>query len=168
MLKSQLAPMGERRTEPTRQPARHHNHYLHYPTPTNTKNTNVTTMMDSLTKKGRKFKQRFGGKKNKPDKAGADCTGESIDSSNSLLQPAPHIASGGRGGAGSRASADERQTRSGDRSPQPSVSVGGRDEDVDREEVNKGRSRPDPEPERVHSSLPSPPIPPPSGELEST
>ena len=167
-MKSQLAPVKERRTKPTKQPARYHNHHLHYPTPTNTENTNIATMLDSLTKKGRKFKQRFGGKKNKPDEAGADHTEESIDSSNSLLQPAPHIASGGHGGAGSRASADEGQTRSGDRSPQPSVSVRGRDEDVDREEVSKGRSRPDPEPERVHPSLPSLPIPPPSGELEST
>ena len=136
-------------------------------------------MLKSLTKRGRKLKQQLGGKKNKPDKAGANSAEDSINSSSSLLQPVPHIAAGGHSGVGSRTSVDERQAHSRDRSPQPeSVSVGGREEDVDKKEANRG-SRPDPdagvvevsgpsrEAERVYSSPPGPSIPPPTGEPES-
>ena len=87
-------------------------------------------MLDSLTKQGRKLKQRLKGKKNKPDKKGAKTAEENINSSGSLLRPVPHIAAGGHSGAGSRTSTDE-QAHSGDRSPQPkSVSIGGREQGV--------------------------------------
>jgi hypothetical protein len=134
-------------------------------------------MLDSLTKHGRKVKQRLRGKKNKPDKTGANSAEERVDPSSSLLQPVPHIAAGGHG---SRTSTDERRIRSGDRSPQPeSVSVVGREKGGDEKEVSEERSRPDPdagivegsepgrEVERVWPSPSSPSIPPPARELGS-
>ena len=137
-------------------------------------------MLDSLTKQGRKFKQRLRGKKNKPDKTGVKTAEETIDSSSSHLQPVPHIAASGHSGAGSRANTDEQQTQSGNRSPQPEpVSVGGKEADVDESEVSEERSRPDPdaniveasgpslEAELVYPSLLGPSIPLPTGEPES-
>jgi hypothetical protein len=137
-------------------------------------------MLDSLTKQGRKLKQRLRGKKNKPDKTGANTTEEMVDSPSSLLQSVPHIAAGSHGGAGGRTSKDEGRIHPGARSSQPeSVSVVGREEDGDEKEVRKERSRPDPdagvvediepsrEAERVHPSPSSPSIPPPTGQLES-
>ena len=131
-------------------------------------------MLDSLTKQGRKLKQRLRGKKNKPDKTGANTTEENINSSSSLLRPVAHIAAGGHDGAGSRTSANERQTHSRDGSPQPkSVSVGGREADVDEKEMSKGRSRPDADADFVEGSEPSREAErvhpdPPTGEPEST
>ena len=138
-------------------------------------------ILDSLTKQGRKLKQRLRGRKNKPEKTGADNAEGRVDSSSSFLQSVPHISTGGHDGAGSRASTDERQAHSRDRSPQPeSVSVGEREEEADDEkEVNKEHSPPDPdfgvvgdgepvgEAERVHAPPSSPSTPPPTGEPES-
>ena len=136
-------------------------------------------MLDSLTKQGRKLKQRLRGKRNKPDRTGADNAEERVDSSSSLLRPAPHIVAGGHGGAGSRASADERRIDSGDRSQPEPVSVEGRQGVGDEKEVSKERSRPDvdagvvegsgasQEAERAHPSSSDPSTPPPAGEPES-
>ena len=112
-------------------------------------------MLDSLTKKGRKLKKRLRGKKNKPDKTGANTTEENINSSSLLLQPVPHIATGSHDGAGSGISTDERQIRSRDGSPQPeSVSVGRREADVDEKEMSKGHSRPNADADVVEGSEP--------------
>ena len=137
-------------------------------------------MLDSLTKQGRKLKQRLRGKKNKPNRTGADNAEERVDSSSSLLRPAPHIVAGGHGGAGSRTSGDERRIDSEDRSPQPEpVSVEGRQEGGDEKEVSKEHSRPDvdagvvegtrasQEAKRAHPSSSDPSAPPPTGEPES-
>ena len=146
----------------------------------NTRNTDTDDMLDSVTKHGRKLKQRLRGKKKEPDETGANNTEESIDSPSSLLQPVPPISTGGHGGAGSRTSTDDRQAHSRDGSPQPEpASVGGREEDGDKTEVSKGHSRPDSdadavedngpsrEAEQVHPSLSRPSIPPPTGKPES-
>ena len=134
-------------------------------------------MLDSLTKQGRKLKQRLRGKKDKPDKKGASTT-ESVGSSNSLLRPAPRIAAGGHSGTGSRTSIDERQIHSRDRSPQPeSISVEEKPAEVGEAEVSKECPSLDPdagvvedsrEAERVPPSLSSPPTPPPARELGGT
>ena len=130
-------------------------------------------MLDSLTKQGRKLKQRLRGKRNKPDKTGGNTAEESAASS----RPVPHIVAGGQGGAGSRTSTDERRIDSGDRSPQPvSVSVGEKEADVDKHGVGKEPSRPDPDADvvedsgeaaGVYSSSSSASIPP-TGEPEGT
>ena len=125
-------------------------------------------MLDSITKKGRKFKQLMKGKKNKPDKTGVNTAKESIDSSGSLLRPVPHTAAGSHGGGGSRTSTDERDNHSRDRSPQPeSVSVLEREAVADEKEASEGRSRQGGrEAEGVHPSLSSTSIPH-TGEPES-
>ena len=147
----------------------------------------MDNFLDSVTRKGRKVKQRLRGKKGKQDKTGADTAGESIDSSSSLLQPVPHIAGADHDGEGSRSSTDTRQVHSRDRSPQPeSVPVGGSDGDGEGEEVDVGekvvsQGHPSPEPnvETVVGSGPGPTevgphLPPPStpilhgGKSEST
>ena len=171
--------MGTLNRTRSRQSVRCHNRHPTILHRSNTEKTNMDDMLDSLAKQGRKFRQRLRGKK-KPDKTGADNAEESVGPSSSLPQPAPHIAAGGHGGAGSRTSTNERQTRSGDKSPQPgSVSVGGMEEASDEKEVNKEHSPPDPddgvvedsgtsqEAERVHASPSSPPTPLPAGEPES-
>ena len=136
-------------------------------------------MLDSIAKQGRKFKQRLRGKKNKPDKTGADNAEERVDSSSSLLQPTPHIVAGDHGGAGSRTSMDERRIDSGDRSQLEPVSVEGRQEGGDGTEVSKERSRPDAyagvvedsgpsqEAEQLHPASSDPLTPPPTGGPES-
>jgi hypothetical protein len=96
----------------------------------------MDNFLDSITRKGRKFKERLRGKKGKRDKTGAN-TAE--DSSSSLLRPVPHIAAGGHDGEESRASTDTRQVHSRGRSPQPeSVPVGGRDDDGEEGEADIG------------------------------
>ena len=109
----------------------------------------MDNFLDSVTRKGRKVKERLRGKKGKQDKTGANTAEESIDSSSSFLRPVPHIAAGGHDGEGSRASTDTRQVHSRDRSPQPEpVQVGGRDDngkgkevDAGKKEVGQGHSR---------------------------
>jgi hypothetical protein len=99
----------------------------------------MDNFLDSVTRKGRKFKERLRGKKGKRDKTGANTAEDSIDSSGSLLPPVPHIAAGGHDGEGSRASTDTRQVHSSGRSPQPeSAPVGGRDDDGEEKEADVG------------------------------
>jgi len=76
-------------------------------------------ILDSLSKKGRKFKHLLKGKGHKSDSTGANTTGESAGSSGSLLRPEPHVVAGGRDGEGKRTSTDVQQDRSRDGSPQP-------------------------------------------------
>jgi len=118
-------------------------------------------IFDSLSKKGRKLKDRLRGKKRKPDGTGAKTPGESASSSGSFLRPEPHVVAGGRDGEGNRTSTDVRQDRSRGRSPQPEpMPAGGgggdrqrREADADEEEeVSKRHSRLDPDVEVVVDS----------------
>ena len=85
-------------------------------------------ILDSLSKQGRKLKNRLKGKKHKSDRAGANTPGES-PGSGSFLRPDPHVVASGRDGEGDRTSTDVQQERSRDRSPQPEpVPVGGDDD----------------------------------------
>ena len=93
--------------------------------------------LDSVTRKGRKAKERLSGKGGKRDKTGTNTAEGSIGSSNSLLRPVPHIAAGGRDGEGSKTSTDTRQIHSRGRSPQPeAVPVGGREDDGEEREAD--------------------------------
>ena len=117
----------------------------------------MDNFLDSVTRKGRKVKERLRGKKDKRDKTGANIAEESIGSSSSVLRPAPHITAGGHDGEGSRTSTDTRPVRSRGRSPQPvSMSVRGREDhrevreaDADEKEVSQGPSCPEPNVETV-------------------
>ena len=104
-------------------------------------------ILDSLSKQGRKLKNRLKGKKHKSDRVGANTPGES-PGSGSFLQPEPHLVASGCDGEGDRAGADVQQDRSRDRSPQPEpVPAGGDDDrqggeaDVNEKEVSQGHSR---------------------------
>ena len=108
----------------------------------------MDNLLDSVTRKGRKVRERLTGKKDKGDKTGANAAEESTGSPSSLLRPVAHIAGGGHDEKGSRASTDTRQVHSRDQSPQPeSVPVGKIDDDgegkevgVSEKEVGQGRS----------------------------
>jgi len=110
-------------------------------------------IFDSFSKKGRKLKDRLRGKKHKPDRTGADTTGEIAGSSGSVLRPEPHVVVGGRDGDGDRTSTDTQQDCSRDQSPQPEpMSAGGSDDarkrreaDVGEKEVSQGHPRLDPD-----------------------
>ena len=114
----------------------------------------MDNLLDSVTRKGRKLKERLRGKKDKRDKSGVNTAEESIDSSSSFLRP---IATGGHDGKGSGTSTDARQVHSGDRSPQPeSVPAEGREDDgeereadADEKEASQGHSCPEPNVETV-------------------
>ena len=143
------------------------------PRRSNTENTSMDNILDSLSKKGKKLKHRLRGKKHKPDRTGADTPGEGAGSSGSFLRPEPHVVVGGSDGEGYRTSTDVQQDSLRDRSPQlEPVPAGGSDVDrqrreaeVDEKEVSKRHSRLDPdvkvvldseasrEVERVHPSL---------------
>jgi hypothetical protein len=113
--------------------------------------------LDSVTRKGRKVKERLRGKKDKRDKTGVNTAEESIGPSSSLLRTVPHIAAGGHDGEGSRTTTDTHQVHSRGRSPQSeSVPVGGREDDregrepdADEKEVGQGHSCPEPNVETV-------------------
>jgi hypothetical protein len=117
----------------------------------------MDNFLDSVTRKGRKVKERLRGKKDKRDKTGANTAEESIDSSGSLLRPVPHTATGGHDGEGSRTSIDTRQVHSRGRYPQlEPVPVEGRENDregreasADGKEVGQGHSCPEPNVEIV-------------------
>jgi len=128
-------------------------------------------MFDSLSKKGRKLKDRLRGKKHKPDKTGANTPGEIAGSSGSLLRPEPRIVAGGRDGEGNRTSTDVQRDLSRNQSTQQEPMPAGGDDtqqrgeaDVDEKEVSQNHSRPgldvevvvgsgaSREVERVHSS----------------
>ena len=115
----------------------------------------MDNFLDSVTRKGRKVKDRLRGKKGKMDKTRAN-TAESIGSPSSLLQPVSHITAGGHDGEESRVSADTRQVHSRGRSPQPeSMTVRGRGNEEGRESVvdekraSQGHSCPEPNAETV-------------------
>ena len=117
-------------------------------------------IFDSLSKKGRKLKDRLRGKKEKPDRTGANAPGEIAGSSGSLLQPEPRIVVGGHDGEGSRTSTDVQQDHSRDPSPQPEPMPAGKGDDArqkgeanfDEKEVSQSHSRLDPDVEVVVDS----------------
>ena len=119
----------------------------------------------SLSRQGRKLKDRLKGNKHKRDRKGANTAGERGDSSGSLLRPEPRVVAGGRDGEGSRTSADVPQVRSKDRSSQPEpMPTGGNDDDddlwrgeanVSEKEVSREYSRLDPDVGAVVGSRPS-------------
>ena len=120
--------------------------------------------LDSVTRKGRKVKERLRGKKGKRDKSGTDTAEGSISPSSSYLRPVPHIAASGHDGEGSRASTDTRQVPSRGRSPQPEpVEAVRRDDDGEGKEADvgkkvaiQGHSSLEPNVETVVGSGPSP------------
>ena len=119
--------------------------------------------LDSVTRKGRKFKERLKGKKDKRDKTEANTVEESIDSSSSLLRSVPHIAAGGHDEEGGRTSTDTPQVHSRGRSQPESVPVEGRGDDgegrvvdADEKEVSQGHSCPEPNIENVVGGGPGP------------
>ena len=126
----------------------------------NIKNIDMDNFLDSVTRKGRKVKERLRGKKDKRDKTGANTAQES----SSVLRPVPHIAVGGHDGERSGTNTDTRQVRSRGGSPQPgSVPArgrqddrDGREDDDDEKEVSQGHSRPEPNVETVVGGGPDP------------
>ena len=120
----------------------------------------MDNIFDSLSKKGRKFRDRLRGKKQKPGRTGTETPGESARSSGSLLRPEPRIVAGGHDGEGNRTSKDVHQDRSRDPSPQPEPTPadGGDDArqrgeaDVDEKEVGQSHSPPGPDVEVVVGS----------------
>ena len=94
----------------------------------------MSNFLDSVTSKGKKFKERLKGKKGKQDKAGDNTAEGSISSSSPFPRPVPHVTAGGHDEERSGASADTRQVHSRDRPPQPeSALIGGRDDDEGKE-----------------------------------
>ena len=124
----------------------------------------MDNFLDSVTRKGRKLRERLRGKKGNRDKTGANTAEESISSSSSFLRPVPHIATGGHDGEGGRASTDTRQVHSRNRSPLPeSMSVAERDDDrrgkeaeVGEKEVGQGHSCLEPNVETAAGGGPGP------------
>ena len=95
-------------------------------------------ILDSLSRQGRKLKDRLKGKKHKRGGKGASTAGERGDSSGSLLRPEPRVVAGGQDGEGSRASTDVPQVLLRDQFPQPKpVPAGGNgDDNLRRREAN--------------------------------
>ena len=120
-------------------------------------------ILDSLSRKGRKLKDRLRGKKHKPDRTGTNVTGESAGSPGSFLRPEPHVVAGGRDREGNRTSADVQQDRSRDQSPHPEpMPAGGsnddqqrRKADIDENEASQGYSHLDPDVEVAVGGGPS-------------
>jgi len=117
----------------------------------------MDNMFDSLSKKGRKFKDRLRGKKHKLDGTGATTPGESACSSGSLLRPESRIVAGGHDGEGNRTSADIQQDRS--RNQQEHMPADGGDgarqrgeAGADEKEISQSHSRPGPDVEVVVDS----------------
>ena len=151
-------------------------------TGSNIEPSTMAHLVDSLTRQGKRIRDRLRGKKHKPGKPGANTPGESVDSSGSSLQPESSIAERGndRGWGGSNA--PEQQVRSGDESPHPGTTPGSGGGDrreteasADEKKVNQSNLRPDAnvgvtvgsEPsQEVEQVQPSPPLPP-AGQLGS-
>ena len=130
-------------------------------------------MLDSLSRQGRKLKDRLKGRKDKRDRTG---TNTPVDPSGSLLRPEPRVATSGHDGEGSGTGKDTRQARSRGRSPQPERGDDddrlGRKADVDGKEASQRNSRlvpdvgivvgsrPSQEVERIYSSPSTPSIQP--------
>ena len=111
-------------------------------------------ILDSLSRQGRKLKDRLKGRKHKWDRKRANTTGERGDPLGLLLQPEPHVAAGGHDGEGSRTSIDVPQDHSRDWSPQPeSMPTDGSNDDslktreanFDKKKVSQGDSHLDPD-----------------------
>jgi len=99
-------------------------------------------ILDSLSRRGKKLKDRLRGKKHKPDSTGASPARESARSSGSLPRSEPHVIAGGRDGEGNRASTDIQQDRSRGQSPQPEpVPASGGDEDRQRREADVDKKK---------------------------
>ena len=117
-------------------------------------------IFDSLSKKGRKLKDRLRGKKREPDRTGANTPGDIAGSSGSLLRPEPRTVAGGHDREGKRTSTGVQQDHSRDPSPQPEPTPadGGDDArqrgeaDVDEKEVSQNHLRLDPDVEVVVDS----------------
>lgn len=104
----------------------------------------MDNLLDSVTRKGRKVKERLRGKK---DKAGVNTAEEDVSSSSSLLHPLPHIAAGGHDGEGGGISTDTPQVHPRDISPQPvSVSIKGREDGREGRGVDAGEKEVSPGP----------------------
>ena len=136
--------------------------------------------MDKIRNSISKAKKRLRGKKYKPDGTGTNTPAESVDSSGSLLQPEPRVATSGHDGEGSGTDTGGRQAHSRGRSPQPEPILPGGDDDdqqgrkadVDGKEASQrdlrlvpdvgilAGSRPSQEVERVYSSPSDPSIQP--------
>ena len=100
----------------------------------------MDNFLDSVTRKGRKVKERLKGKKGKQDKMGADTPEEGVDSSSSVLRPILRTVAGGLDREGSRANTNTRQVHSRGRSPQPEpVPAGGKDDDGEGKEADVGK-----------------------------
>ena len=84
-----------------------------------TPNTIMNNMFDSLSKKGKKLRDRLRGKRRRPGGTEANTPGESATSSGSFFRPDPHVAAGDHDGEGNRTSTDVRPDGSRDQSPQP-------------------------------------------------
>ena len=125
-------------------------------------------ILDSLSRQGRKFKDRLRGKKHKPDRTGANITGESAGSSSSLLRPEHRVAASSHYGEGSGTNTDVREVRPRNRSPPPepmpaggsSDDQQGRRADVDEKEVSQRYSRLNPDVEVAVGGTQSPSLPP--------
>ena len=152
------------------------------------RNTTMDDILDSLSRQGRKLKNRLRGKKHKPDRLGANTPGESARSSGSLLQPELRVAASSHDGEGSGIDTDVRKVRPKDQSPQsepvPAASGSNNDRqrkkaDIEEREVSQRYSHLDPdvevavgggpsrEVERVYPSS-SPPSLPPTGKPDGT
>lgn len=94
-------------------------------------------ILNSLSKKGKKFKHRLRGKKHKPGGTETNALGESAGSSGSLLRPESHVVAGGRDGEQNRTTADVQGDLSEAWPPQPEpISAGGSDDDRQRREAD--------------------------------
>ena len=116
----------------------------------NIENTNMGNILSSLSRQGRKLKDRLKGRRHKRDGKGTNVAGERDDLSGSVLRPGPSVAAGGHGAEGSRTITDVPQVRSRDRPPQPEpVPADGSDDNdprerganVDEKGVGRGHSR---------------------------
>ena len=116
----------------------------------------------SFSKLKKDFKHRVGGKKQAPDRAGANTAGEGVGSSASFLQPNLRTAVGGHDGGGSRISADVPRVHSRDPSPHPEpvpadegcLDDSRREVDVDGKEVTRKYSNLDPGVQGIAGEVP--------------
>ena len=119
--------------------------------------------IDSLSRQGRKLKDRLKGKRHKRDRKGTSTAGERGDSSGSLLRLEPRVVAGDHDGEGSGTTTGVPKVRSKDRPPQPKSMPTGRNNDsdlqrelnVDEEGVSQRDLSLDPEVEAAVGSGPS-------------
>ena len=152
-------------------------------TRSNIEPSTMAHLVDSLTRQGKRIKDRLRGEKHKPGKPGANTPGESVDSSGSSLRPESSIVERDRDKGCGGSNAPEQQVRSKDESPHPGTTLGSGGDDrreteasPDGKKASRSDLRPDAnvdatvgsepsqEVEQVH---PSPPLPS-AGQLGST